>query len=174
MALLLAWVSLGVCMLLVAACVALYVDAKGARETLAAWKSATEARLESYAARLAAVEGGPPSPRPAGAVARGAAGASPSEPKSAPRAALVSCSEDDVGRAALLPGCLDDCRKTMIGVAPPAGDMTRGERVALGEVTHCYGEACKPTGDLCACECETCVSLGALLAQAERETAGVE
>ena len=180
MALLLAWVSLGVCMLLLAACVALYVDARGARETLATWKSTTEARLENYAARLATIEGGSPSPRPAAAVARSAVGASPSEPKSAPRPVTVEL-------VALFDGGAErrgDSRSTLLGVAPPAvvlvqGNMRRGERVmsrfydlaARNKVAHCNGEACEPAGGVCACPCTTCASLRTLMAQAERETA---
>jgi hypothetical protein len=131
MALLLAWVSLGSCLLLLVVCAILYLDAKGAREDLASWRLSTEVRLASYAARLAAIEGGPPSPGPAAAVARSAEGASPPEPKSDPRPLLVACAEDDSGRAAMLPGGVDDRRKTMIGVAPamPAAPLP-GENAA--------------------------------------------
>jgi hypothetical protein len=64
MAFLLAWVSLGACLLLLVVCIALYLDGKSARNDLATLRLATEARLERYAARIAAIEGGPGSPPP--------------------------------------------------------------------------------------------------------------
>jgi hypothetical protein len=66
MAFLLAWVSLGACLLLLLVCVALYLDGQSARHDLVALRLATEARLERYAARLAAIEGGPGASPPPG------------------------------------------------------------------------------------------------------------
>jgi hypothetical protein len=62
MAFLLAWVSLGACLLLLVACIALYLDGQSARHDLIT----IEARLERYAARLAAIEEGPGASPPPG------------------------------------------------------------------------------------------------------------
>lgn len=194
----LSWMNLGVCALLAVTCVALYLDARGARQALRALQRATATHdRELCTVRRALATLGPRTPEPAlfrrmGRVSAPspAAGLPPPviQRAAARRARLdppapAEVAEDDrhtveVPALAVLPPPQDaepgeDGGGEIGDLTPFSEDASARLQRALAEGVHCGSEACStgaPSADVCACACDRCATGRATLVGLQGDT----